>query len=76
MLPSVLLLSELLFSLPFSSGTVERMFLVLKLVKTVIFMHLLAMIYLISALKGLLSPISLLMKQLTYGGRDAALADV
>ena len=32
--PNVLLLSELLFSLPFSSGTVERMFSALKLVKT------------------------------------------
>lgn len=32
--PNVLLLSKLLFSLPFSSGTVERMFSALKLIKT------------------------------------------
>ena len=32
--PNILLLSKLLFSLPFSSGTVERMFSMLKLIKT------------------------------------------
>ena len=32
--PNLLLLSKLLFSLPFSSGTVERMFSMLKLIKT------------------------------------------
>ena len=69
--PNILLICQLLFSLPFSSGRVERIFSTLKVIKTdkQDSTHPVFVIFSISVLKAQDSVISLRIERLNYGGR-------